>query len=255
LHMPTVTAMAKLAQTLEGADLRALGGDLFHPAVLLAITALNVYKPTGLTPYGWRKQREQRRSLQASPRPTLSSVSAMPVTRADARQPLRLSVAAAGVGYFVFHFAQMGIAMMLGMAIFIPFSLALTALGYTALLDASSIDFQVGMGAFMVAPMVAWMRVRGCGWRDGVEMGTAMLLPVAVILGLRNLGLLDTLPWLVNSEHTAMFVGMLVVMLYRRERFTSGYSFIRWPSAAATQTSSGARLAEAEQPSAPAGPR
>jgi len=63
LHTPTVSAMAKLAQDLDGTDLRALGGDLFHPAVglvvLLAIAVLNVYKPSGVTPYGWRKQREQ----------------------------------------------------------------------------------------------------------------------------------------------------------------------------------------------------
>jgi hypothetical protein len=59
--MPTVSAMARLAQTADGADLRALGGDLFHPAVgllvLLEITVLNVYKPARITPYGWHKQR------------------------------------------------------------------------------------------------------------------------------------------------------------------------------------------------------
>ncbi len=76
LHMPTVSAMARLAQSLEGADLRALGGDLFHPGVglllLLAITGLNVYKPAGLTPYGWRKQRELRSASQRSARPALT---------------------------------------------------------------------------------------------------------------------------------------------------------------------------------------
>src|SRR5262249_54065112 len=63
-HMPTVSMMARMAQQLDGADLRALGGDLFHPGVgllvLLAINVLNIYKPAGLTRYGWRKQREQR---------------------------------------------------------------------------------------------------------------------------------------------------------------------------------------------------
>src|SRR5919198_6724023 len=37
LHMPTVSAMARLAQTTEGAELRALGGDLFHPAAGLLL--------------------------------------------------------------------------------------------------------------------------------------------------------------------------------------------------------------------------
>ena len=95
LHMPTVSAMAKLAQTVDGTDLRALGGDLFHPAVglvvLLAIAVLNVYKPSGVTPYGWRKQREQRNALRMMP-----SASAAPVTGADVRQPSRFSPSVAG---------------------------------------------------------------------------------------------------------------------------------------------------------------
>jgi hypothetical protein len=91
LHMPTVSGMAKLAQSLDGADLRALGGDLFHPSagllVLLAITVLNVYKPAGLTRYGWRKQRQQRSAPQRSARPALTCVSTRPVVIADVRQP------------------------------------------------------------------------------------------------------------------------------------------------------------------------
>lgn len=43
------------------ADLRG-GGSLLHPVgglvVLLVIQVLNMYKPQGLTPYGWRKQQE-----------------------------------------------------------------------------------------------------------------------------------------------------------------------------------------------------
>lgn len=44
-------------------DLRALGSTLVHSVggmiVLLVNMWLNVYKPRGLTPYGWRKQQEQ----------------------------------------------------------------------------------------------------------------------------------------------------------------------------------------------------
>lgn len=64
LHMPTVSALAALAREADGARLGELGGDLLHAGggllVLLVITALNVYKPRGMTPYGWRKQLEQR---------------------------------------------------------------------------------------------------------------------------------------------------------------------------------------------------
>ena len=64
LHMPTVSSLADVAREANGADLAGLGGDLLHPGVgllvLLVIMGLNVYKPRGLTPYGWRKQRERR---------------------------------------------------------------------------------------------------------------------------------------------------------------------------------------------------
>jgi hypothetical protein len=34
--------------------------------VLLLIAVLNVYKPRGMTRYGWRKQQEQRRRTPAT---------------------------------------------------------------------------------------------------------------------------------------------------------------------------------------------
>jgi hypothetical protein len=64
LHMPTVSSMVDVALEAEGAALEALGGDLGHPAVglviLLIVQVLNLYKPPGMTRYGWRKQQEQR---------------------------------------------------------------------------------------------------------------------------------------------------------------------------------------------------
>jgi hypothetical protein len=62
-HMRTVSAVASMAREPDSAQLDHLGGDLLHPGVgllvLLVILALNVYKPGGLTPYGWRKQYEE----------------------------------------------------------------------------------------------------------------------------------------------------------------------------------------------------
>ena len=64
LHMPTVSFLADVAAEADEASLGGLGGDLFHPGigllVLLVIQVLNVYKPRGMTPYGWRKQHEER---------------------------------------------------------------------------------------------------------------------------------------------------------------------------------------------------
>jgi Predicted integral membrane protein (DUF2269) len=56
--------------TTSSEELRALGSTLVHSiggtVILLVNMWLNVYKPQGLTPYGWRKQAEQRRALQQS---------------------------------------------------------------------------------------------------------------------------------------------------------------------------------------------
>ena len=52
----------------SGDDLRALGSTLVHSiggmVVLLVILVLNVYKPRGMTPYGWRKQQKERKVSQ-----------------------------------------------------------------------------------------------------------------------------------------------------------------------------------------------
>jgi hypothetical protein len=51
--------------TTSREDLRALGSTLVHSVggtvVLLVILVLNVYKPQGMTRYGWRKEQEERR--------------------------------------------------------------------------------------------------------------------------------------------------------------------------------------------------
>ncbi len=51
----------------SGGDLRELGSTLVHSVggtlVLLVILVLNVYKPRGMTRYGWRKQQKERTTL------------------------------------------------------------------------------------------------------------------------------------------------------------------------------------------------
>jgi len=236
LHMPTVSAMASRARSSDGADLRALGGDLFHPGVglllLLAITVLNVYKPAGLTPYGWRKQREQALQRARRPQP-VGMVQAVPA--AGPRQASPMQAITTKAGYFIFHFAEMWFAMMLGMAAFMILRIAVNAQGSLALLAPTALEFQVGMGAFMVAPMAAWMRFRGCSWRECGGMSAAMLLSTAAAFVLRGFELPDAQLWLASNQHALMLVGMLAFMLYRREHYTNGYSFGRWRSAAGHQ--------------------
>lgn len=64
LETRAIRAMAAMAAT--GADPRDLPGSLPHSIggalVLLTILVLAIYKPTGVTRYGWRKQQAQRQS-------------------------------------------------------------------------------------------------------------------------------------------------------------------------------------------------
>lgn len=63
LHLPAVEEMSAVAANPQ-ADVTHLGGDLFHSigglVVLLVPLALNMFKPRGLTRYGWRRARNQR---------------------------------------------------------------------------------------------------------------------------------------------------------------------------------------------------
>lgn len=66
-YTQTVGFLADVAAD-PGADLDGMGGGLLHPAgglvVLLLIMILSVYKPRGMTRYGWRKQQEKRKVSQ-----------------------------------------------------------------------------------------------------------------------------------------------------------------------------------------------
>src|ERR671915_379137 len=68
----TISYFADIAAdpTTSSDDLRALESTLVHSVggtvVLLVILVLNVYKPRGMTRYGWRKQDGHGRALQRS---------------------------------------------------------------------------------------------------------------------------------------------------------------------------------------------
>ena len=69
IYMQTLSYLSGVAAetTLSSGDLGRLqtGSAVLHAGVglllLLVATTLSVYKPQGLTPYGWRKQVEQRK--------------------------------------------------------------------------------------------------------------------------------------------------------------------------------------------------
>lgn len=63
LHLPAVADNAAAAAD-QRTDVTQIGGDLFHSVgglmILLVPLVLNIYKPRGLTRYGWRRARHQR---------------------------------------------------------------------------------------------------------------------------------------------------------------------------------------------------
>lgn len=63
-HMQSVNYIAAVALVTPGAATNELPGELLHSGVgllvLLMIQVLNMYKPRGMTSYGWRKQQEGR---------------------------------------------------------------------------------------------------------------------------------------------------------------------------------------------------
>jgi len=64
VHMQTVSDVAGRAAATPSAAVGGLPGEVVHAGVgmlvLLIIQVLNMYKPRGMTPYGWRKQQERR---------------------------------------------------------------------------------------------------------------------------------------------------------------------------------------------------
>ena len=67
VHMQPIGLLAGAASKtkLSGADLHGLRSLLVTAAggallVLLVLTTLSIYKPRGMTRYGWSRQREQR---------------------------------------------------------------------------------------------------------------------------------------------------------------------------------------------------
>jgi hypothetical protein len=69
LQVPTVQMLAEASRS--GADPRDLPGTLAHSigglVVLGVVTVLSVYKPRGLTRYGWRRQQAERGRRHGEP--------------------------------------------------------------------------------------------------------------------------------------------------------------------------------------------
>ena len=133
----------------------------------------------------------------------------------------RIPESALKVGRFLWDYAEMLLAMGVGGFFF---SLLLRQMpessSYAAVFARGTYLRAIVSSLFMTVPMVAWMIVRGHGWRHSWEMTGAMLAPVAAIIVLRMLGADTFLPWLAKINCPAMDLAMLVYMLYHRDYYT-----------------------------------
>ena len=128
-------------------------------------------------------------------------------------------------GRLFWHLLHMVLAMAVGMAAFVfLFLMLLTSGGYLTLQTQLPFLWFAGMGVFMTVPMVALMRYYQChSWRNCAEMTAAMLVPAGIVAGLVHSGV-DFYPWLAvstlsHSTHVTMLLGMIVLMLYRRDQY------------------------------------
>ncbi len=107
---------------------------------------------------------------------------------------------------FLLHFAEMVLAMMVGMAIFaVVNSMILIPRGFVYL--SASVypqDYALAMAVAMTVAMVVWMSIRKHPRRLSAEMAGAMLVPTVLLTG----------------THILMLPAMLAVMLYRWHDYT-----------------------------------
>jgi len=125
---------------------------------------------------------------------------------------------------FLRHYAEMLIAMFLGMFVL---GGALAALLSPFGVDVSSWRTEaielllLGMAFVMTVPMVAWMRYRGHGWAPAWEMTAAMFVPSIAAIALLWVSLVGDSGTLLAIQHIAMFPAMLGVMLLRRHEYSA----------------------------------
>ena len=139
---------------------------------------------------------------------------------------------------FIRHYAEMVLAMAIGMVALHPlWTFALQAAGAPHLLDGAE-PMALSMATDMAIGMGAWMAFRRHGWRHIAEMTAAMYLPFVILFPATLTGAM-TSGAMMLAGHVLMLAAMLAVMLRRRDHY--GYRSSARPavSSAASDRSTG----------------
>ncbi|HYF24902.1 MAG TPA: hypothetical protein VD931_04100 [Baekduia sp.] len=115
------------------------------------------------------------------------------------------------VRQFLVHYAEMVLAMILGMALLGPPLGAIPGDGRGQML--------LVMGISMTVPMVAWMHHRGHSRRANAEMAASMLVPTGLAIAVHGAGLIEDFDAVMVGEHVVMLLAMAGVMLARPSEY------------------------------------
>ena len=119
---------------------------------------------------------------------------------------------------FALHFAEMVVAMAVGMVVLHPvWMFVLDTVGAAGLMHNPYTGALI-MATNMTVAMSAWMKFRGHRWRPIVEMGAAMYVPFLVLFVPLGLELIDQ-DALMLWGHLLMLPAMAVAMLLRPHEY------------------------------------
>jgi hypothetical protein len=147
-------------------------------------------------------------------------VSSSPVQSAAAARPAPVRHAASHLSAkkFIVHFAEMVVAMAVGMVALHPlWMFVLDAVGAAELMH-NPYSGSLIMATNMTVAMSAWMKVRGHRWRPVLEMGAAMYVPFLVLFVPLALEIIDK-DALMLWGHLLMLPAMAAAMLLRPHEY------------------------------------
>jgi hypothetical protein len=141
-----------------------------------------------------------------------------PVQSAASSEPMTRAAHHLSAKKFTLHFAEMVVAMAVGMVVLHPlWMLVLDAVGAAELMH-NPYSGSLIMATNMTVAMSAWMKVRGHRWQPVLEMGAAMYVPFLVLFVPLATGLIDE-DALMLWGHLLMLPAMAAAMLLRPHEY------------------------------------
>jgi hypothetical protein len=121
--------------------------------------------------------------------------------------------------HFAWQFAQLQVAMVLGAVVcFLLLRLIPSGSSFALIYYPGAYLYTAGDVLFLTVPVMALMVFRGDTWRHSLQMGVAMLVPVAAIVVAGEVTGYAYRPWLITAGYPAMSLGMLTYLLYRSRK-------------------------------------